>query len=107
MSETARLRGDRLWLWCPGCEDLHCVTVSGPGLVQWQWDGDLERPTISPSILVHEVRKQDGTVYIPQCHSFVRAGVWEFLPDCDHALAGQHVPMSDIGPQWPWAEADE
>lgn len=84
----------RLWLWCPGCEDLHDVRLG-----EWQWDGDTEAPTISPSILVRYQTPEPNPHNV--CHSFVRAGVWEFLGDCTHALAGQHVPMSDVEPQWP------
>lgn len=96
--EAVQLRGDTLWLWCPGCKDLHAVTVSGSGSVQWQWDGNLERPTISPSILVRYDFKDRPSVI---CHSFVRDGVWEFLPDSTHPMAGQHVPMSGVTPEWP------
>lgn len=89
------VRGQRLWMWCPGCDDLHAVTLDG-----WQVDtSDLDRPTVSPSILVHQVTSADGQVYIPRCHSFLRAGRWEFLTDCDHALAGQTVDMVPL-PLW-------
>lgn len=33
------------------------------------------------------------------CHSFLRDGVWDFLSDSAHALAGQQVPMIPI-PDW-------
>lgn len=33
------------------------------------------------------------------CHSFLRAGVWEFLSDSAHSLAGQSVPMVPIPEQ--------
>lgn len=107
-------RGDRLWLWCPGCSDLHAVNAT-PDPNGWTWDGDLERPTISPSILVwpHKTLIDEALDLpalvdpsnvreTPRCHSFVRDGAWEFLSDCTHALAGQHVPMADVTPEWPW-----
>lgn len=97
--------GRSLWLWCPGCDSAHMVAVvsedgDGPwhGPV-WEWDGNLEHPTISPSILVHEVTRPDGAVSVPRCHSFIRAGRWEFLPDSGHALAGQTVDMVPL-PDW-------
>lgn len=84
------VRHQRLWMWCPGCEDLHAVTLSG-------WDVDTgpddDTPTVSPSILV-----QGGGKNLT-CHSFLRGGVWEFLPDSTHALAGQKVPMVPL-PEW-------
>lgn len=33
------------------------------------------------------------------CHSYVKAGRWEFLGDCTHDLAGQTVPMVPL-PDW-------
>ncbi len=90
---------DRLWLWCPGCQDLHMIYVAG-GTAPWDWDGDTVAPTISPSILVRYPTPEPHPRNV--CHSFVRAGVWEFLGDCTHALAGQHVPMSTVEPRWPW-----
>lgn len=33
------------------------------------------------------------------CHSFLKAGVWQFLSDCTHAMAGQSVPAVPV-PQW-------
>ncbi len=95
-----------LWLWCPACEETHRVTV-GP----WSWDGNEERPTISPSILVGGVQWAEGEhFHKPQharvgagepiiCHSFVREGRWEFLGDCTHALAGQTVDCVPL-PEW-------
>lgn len=83
-------RGGRLWFWCPGCETLHAVTEG------WSWDrpaDDPERVTIAPSILV-----QGGSENL-RCHSFIRAGRWEFLSDCTHDLAGQTVDMVPL-PDW-------
>lgn len=95
------VRQGRLHLWCPGCDDLHSITFGEPG--GWTWDGDLERPTINPSILVHyDVTNRPDLSTV--CHSFVRAGVWEFLADSTHALAGQKVPMSEVAPRWPWSD---
>lgn len=89
--------GRGLWVWCPGCDEAHRPRVVGedgslpPGPC-WEWDGNVEAPTISPSLLTASVRGR-------RCHSFIRAGVWEFLPDCGHALAGQQVPMVPV-PDW-------
>ena len=106
-------RGTSLWLWCPGCEQLHRVQFGGTAGEQlgpqWTWDGDRVKPTISPSILVHgaqwppeypefvkhrhpSVEPGDDT----RCHSFVRDGQWQFLPDSTHVLAGQTVPCVPI-----------
>lgn len=81
--------------YCPGCKQKHMI-VSGetdPGIKspKWNWDGNAEAPTFSPSILV---TKNPNDKY--RCHSFIRGGVWEFLNDCSHELAGQKVPMVDL-----------
>lgn len=86
-----------LKLWCPACDDLHMITTArSDGTSTWTWDGNTERPTISPSILVNA---GGGNPQHPTCHSFVRDGQWEFLSDCTHALAGQTVPMVPV-PDW-------
>lgn len=111
-------RWHSLQVWCPGCDHLHAVTLVGPDgyrpAVCWEWDGNLEAPTISPSILVYgSVFLHDDGSQCPNwhedyetethtqgnCHSFVRAGRWEFLSDCAHALAGQTVDMVPL-PDW-------
>lgn len=79
--------GDVLGVWCPGCDDPHMIPVQGPRA--WQWDGNVEAPTFSPSLLVRGGERV--------CHSHVRAGRFEFLSDCTHALAGQTVPIAP----WP------
>lgn len=86
--------GERLYLWCPGCDDLHAVEVKD-NAVKWEWDGNRDAPTISPSILVNGREPKHGI----RCHSYVKAGVWEFLSDCDHEMAGQHVPCVPL-PDW-------
>jgi hypothetical protein len=89
---------------CPGCastregyEGLHLLPVTGAvqGRPTWSFDGDLERPTLSPSILTRF--SWGGVDHV--CHSFLRAGVFEFLGDCTHALAGQHVELPEL-PTW-------
>ncbi len=76
----------------------------------WGFDGNYERPTFSPSVLVRGKRRITDEEYarirtgesveVPDmiCHSFVRNGQIEFLGDCTHALAGQTVPLPDMEP---------
>jgi hypothetical protein len=96
---------------CPGCDEAHGIPVDGSR--GWTWDGSLDAPTVSPSILVRSVRpiqdgkpvhsfKFKGEFPSPEgnvdpfiCHSFVRAGRIEFLNDCTHHLAGQTVDLPD------------
>jgi len=91
---------------CPGCECCHGVNVLPiPGKPCWGWNGDMDKPTFSPSIRV------GGTVPITDeqaqrilsgekiepvpliCHSFVKDGNIEFLGDCTHKLAGKTVQL--------------
>lgn len=80
---------------CPGCGDSHVIPTN-PHPRGWDFSGDEERPTFSPSILVHEVKGPDGSALSPRCHSFVRGGRIEFLSDSTHALAGQTVDLPEI-----------
>lgn len=86
--------GRNLFMWCPGCDQLHGVELLHEP-TRWDWDGNEEAPTISPSILCHT----NGRDSDQKCHSFVRAGKWEFLSDSFHALAEQTVDMVDL-PDW-------
>jgi hypothetical protein len=116
---SRRVLGDsvEVHFLCPGCGNTHWLPVDGsaPQRPKWQWNGDYEKPTLSPSILYRSGH------YIPQhasaecwctynaehpdekgpecviCHSFVRDGRIEFLSDCTHALAGQTVDLPDVG----------
>lgn len=76
---------------CPGCDDMHIIWTDRPGAPRWTWNGDWDRPSFSPSLLVTapghaDIRRQ-------RCHSFIRNGQWQFLSDCTHDLAGQTVDM--------------
>jgi hypothetical protein len=73
--------------WCPGCKCGHglWVTRKNSRGAQWTWDGDQEKPTFTPSLLMDTTKSR--------CHLFVRNGMLEFLSDCEHELAGKTVPM--------------
>lgn len=69
--------------WCPGCEHAHHIDTK-----RWTFDGNLERPTVSPSLLNYAGNDT------PRCHIFVKAGRIQYLGDCTHDLAGQTVEMT-------------
>lgn len=71
------------YFFCPGCECYHVFDE------RWQFNGDLDAPTFSPSLLCGHTNGR-------QCHLFVRGGKIEFLPDSVHDLAGQTVTMAEI-----------
>lgn len=78
---------------CPGCDDVHQIRVG-----TWTWNGDLERPTFTPSVLVRYEVSPPNQHLSTVCHSFVTDGRIQFLGDCTHALAGQTVDLP------PWRE---
>jgi hypothetical protein len=91
-----KVDGDRVYFLCPGCRVTHGISTA-PG--RWAFNGDVERPTISPSVLC---------TWPPlprRCHSFVRDGRIEFLSDCTHALAGQSVELPEYSVFWPKADS--
>jgi hypothetical protein len=102
---------------CPGCSLYHNLPVEGGGTT-WQFNGDVERPTLWPSILArsgccyvadwHQQERrshsdaekcdkgqpdEDGISMCHVCHSFVRDGQIEFLSDCTHSLAGMTIQL--------------
>jgi len=104
------LAGNGVAFWCPGCDAAHAIRSD-----VWTWNGDVNKPTFSPSVLVtggHYTPGHEGDCWCTynakhpedpapfkceRCHSFVRDGQIQFLGDCTHALAGQTVAL----PPWP------
>jgi hypothetical protein len=104
-SDCLRRTEDGYSFWCPGCGAMHHVRVGADG---WTFNGDVARPTFSPSIKVtgkqsiHDERGEwtgeyrrgpDGKALDLCCHSFVENGSIRFLGDCTHALRGQTVEL--------------
>lgn len=80
-------RGGKLYVFhCPGCGYGHPFEVGSNG---WQWNGSLDKPTFTPSLLVWGTRPE------ARCHSFVTDGRIQFLADSHHHLAGQTVELPD------------
>jgi len=77
---------------CPGCNVGHQFDTR-----RWQFNGDVEKPTFTPSLLYNG---DLGNPRRPRCHSFVTDGNIQFLDDCTHALAGQTVPIPDASELW-------
>lgn len=116
------LQGGRVGFWCPGCKEMHQITVQVDPNRQgpiWGFNGDYDRPTFTPSVLVRGIRSPSGADVMTDdedeeydalfaqggrdavltsrfgscCHSFVTDGQIQFLGDCTHSLAGQTVPL--------------
>jgi hypothetical protein len=107
-------RPGRFVFYCPGCLCLHSIPYEGDHERLWTWDGNTEKPTFAPSLLVNsghyipghagdcwcdynEGSRARGEREAPfkceRCHSFIRSGQIEFLSDCTHSLAGQTVDV--------------
>jgi len=82
---------------CPGCECGHSFHVAKAKMADgtdvpnnnhpiWQFNGNMEKPTFSPSLLYPDRR----------CHLFMHDGKIQFLSDCTHKLAGQTVELPDM-----------
>ena len=101
--DTAQTRTG-IAFWCPGCDGSHAVVTSDSSGKRplWTWDGNVDAPTIAPSILVRvewskmvEAGDDPSQWKDTVCHSFVRAGMIQFLGDCTHVLAGKTMPLPD------------
>jgi hypothetical protein len=87
-------RGGFSHIWqCPACGNGHVANFdperTGP---LWNLSGSLEKPTITPSILVHYPREKGGEI---KCHVYITDGQIQYLSDCTHDMAGQTIPMED------------
>jgi hypothetical protein len=82
--------------WCPACEELHPFAVAVPNRskAKWSFDGNVERPTFSPSMNIRTGPFPDGHMEI--CHYFLTRGELRFRPDSTHGLKGQTVPLPDL-----------
>jgi len=87
-------------VWCPACKILHKFYVNSFGLnkARWTWNGDINRPTFSPSLII-TISSGDKNKSDIRCHSFLKNGIWEYLNDCTHEMAGKKVPLPDL-PDW-------
>lgn len=97
--------------WCPGCGEMHRIAVGAASGPNWTFDGNVDRPTFSPSVKItgkltekdaqgkwtgRWVRDGAGQMVNMCCHYFIKAGRIEFCGDSTHALAGKTVPLPDL-----------
>jgi len=104
----ARVWKNRVTIICPACRDIeiaegytdpadggvageHTVPFMG-GPVIWTFNQNLEKPTLSPSLLLTSCRGEQAYI----CHSFVTDGRIQYMGDCTHSLRGQTVDL----PEW-------
>ena len=100
----------QLFFECPGCKMLHGVNVEAEGRPRWGWNGSVDKPTFTPSILVQWEQGEPPctdldmaekihrgevvqTKVVKVCHSVVTDGRIQFLGDSTHHLAGKTVDL--------------
>lgn len=94
LSKILAKSNGNIFFECPACEIPHGINCGdGHGPV-WSWNGDINKPTFSPSVLVDFTYGADKKREV--CHSFVVEGTIQFLTDCTHQLAGKTVDI----PEW-------
>lgn len=82
--------------WCPACRGTHRFSVP-----DWKFDGNMEQPTIKPSVRVYQPKFTDSDtgVFFPErtvCHLQLTDGVIKYYGDSPHELAGKKVPLPEM-----------
>ena len=94
LSKILAKSNGNIYFECPGCEIPHGINCGDGHGQLWSFNGDVNNPTFSPSVLVDFTYGAEKKREV--CHSFVRNGKIEFLSDCTHELAGKIVDI----PEW-------
>ena len=85
-------------MYMPAYDNLIIIQIEGSEGPTWHWNGDVYKPTFSPSILSRlVVGKERRNI---RNHVFVRGGMIQFLDDCSHQLAGQTINLPMLK-DWP------
>lgn len=84
--EDGKIGQEQYHFFCPGCRHIHAV-----GKNIHTFNGDFEKPTFTPSVLVTWGGQPNWC-----CHSFVTNGMIQFLGDCTHELKNQTVALPDL-----------
>lgn len=88
-------------IFCPACGCYHYFPKKvKPEIPGWTWNGDMDKPTFTPSMVVRVGPFPDSSKYAGQirvCHSVVSDGKITYLHDCSHNMKGQTVEIPDEG----------
>jgi len=104
MNDVLYIRGDYASFWCPGCDNVHTVIISGTGA--WGFNGSTVAPTLTPSVKVTWPANPNASDDFAEwrtervCHSFVTDGKIQFLNDCTHRSAGMTLELSEFPEDW-------
>lgn len=109
---------DSAWTPCTPTEATH-LRIGYPGILgevtlpvmikgtragtgNWTWNGDVEKPTLKPSIKrttmigANTCYDDGGPSRECICHTWINDGMATFLDDTTHELRGQTVPLIDL-----------
>ena len=99
VSEVMRRGQTAFFHWCPACEEMHPLPHS------WDFDGNVEKPTFSPSFaqtFVHWTEGVDEETNLGRgekqhrlCHYIITGGIINFCSDSWHRRTDS-VPMPPI-----------
>ncbi len=95
--------------WCPGCKEGHSFVCGRPGGVpNWNFNGNFESPTFTPSLLIYTTHPRKGPDGMPLwderpwterrtiCHLIMTDGRISFCGDCPHELVNKVVDLPNI-----------
>lgn len=94
----------RYSFFCKGCGYEHLIWTVAPnqGGPTWTFNGDINRPTFTPSVNVTTGSFAEPTFIDPpeipptRCHFFITDGKVNYLSDCTHHLKGQLIELDEI-----------
>lgn len=78
-------------IYCQGCRHHHIINTTSVNSSNaiWKFNGDLDRPTFTPSI---HIKAENISI----CHFKVADGIITYQDDCEHDLRGQTKLLTDI-----------
>lgn len=96
--------------WCPGCEEVHTISTEAPYTLHWSFNGDVDRPTFSPSVRIKgKKRRIENGIWKGEwerdehghpvdfcCHYILTDGQLQYCGDSTHPLSGQTVPLPEL-----------
>lgn len=86
-------------VWCEGFQCNHIIPTikSEWATIIWEFNGDLEKPTFTPSVRIsyEEPDELNGPRKDRCCHFFITNGMIQYLSDCTHEYAGKTIELKD------------
>lgn len=82
----------QLQFMCPACKMRHSFNST------WEFNGDYDLPSVSPSILTYGHRFDENHNSVPfRCHSWITKGKIKFFSDCSHEIEREKwIDLLDI-----------